>query len=133
MKIPKKVKELFKSVSYMAFSTTDRKGKPNVVAIGSQKIVNKNTIWVIDTYFCKTKKNILQNNKIAIALWKDSSEGYQIKGIAKYHLKGEIFEKAKRWILEFKPNKIIKGVVEIKVTEIYYLTARHGKAGKRIL
>jgi len=116
----------------MAFSTADKDGKPNVVAIASKKIVNDNTIWVIDTYFKKTKENLLQNNKVAIAMWK-RSRGYQIKGIAKYYSEGPIFEEAKNWILKLKPQKIVKGVVEIKVTEIYSITPTYEKAGKRIV
>ena len=94
MRIPDEIKQFFESVPVMAFSTADKDGKPNVVAIGSKKIVNDNTIWVIDTYFKKTKENLLQNNKVAIAMWK-GPKGYQIKGIAKYYSEGPIFEEAK--------------------------------------
>ena len=132
MKVPDKVKRIFDSVSIMAFSTVNKDGTPNVVAIGSKKIVNDDTIWVIDTFFKKTKENILQNNKVAIALWKDS-EGYQIKGIAKYYSEGRVFDKGKKWILQLLPNKIVKGVVEIKVTEIYSITPKYGEAGKKIV
>jgi len=132
MKIPDEIKQFFESVAVMAFSTADKDGKPNVVAIASKKIVNDNTIWVIDTYFKKTKENLLQNNKVAIAMWK-RSRGYQIKGIAKYYSEGPIFEEAKNWILKLKPQKIVKGVVEIKVTEIYSITPTYEKAGKRIV
>jgi len=130
--MPNEIKQFFESVSVMAFSTADKDGKPNVVAIGSKKIVNDNTIWIIDTFFKKTKENLLQNNKVAIAMWK-GSKGYQIKGIAKYYSEGPIFEEAKNWILELKPQKIVKGVVEIKVTEIYSITPTYEEAGRRIV
>ena len=131
MKIPDEIKQFFESVPVMAFSTADKDGKPNVVAIASKKIVNDDTIWVIDTFFKKTKENLLQNNKVAIAMWKEK-KGYQIKGIATYHSKDKIFEEAKKWILQLKPNKIVKGVVEIKVTEIYSITPTYEEAGKRV-
>ena len=133
MIIPKEVKELFKKVKYMAFSTSNKKGKPNVVAIGSQKIVKDNRIWIIDTYFDKTKKNILENNQVAIALWETSSNGYQIKGKAFYHEDGDVFEEAKNWILKIKPNKKVKGVVEIYIEEIYSIAAIPKEAGKRLI
>ncbi len=133
MRIPNEVRDFFESVSIMAFSTTDKNGTPNVVAIGSKKIVNKDTIWVIDTFFKKTKKNFLQNNKVAIAMWK-GLKGYQIKGrVKRYHSKGEIYDEAKKWILKLKPNKIVKGVVEIKATEVYSITPTYNEAGKRII
>ena len=132
MRIPDEIKQFFESVPVMAFSTVDKNGTPNVVAIASKKIVNDDTIWIIDTFFNKTKKNILGTKKVAIAMWK-GSKGYQIKGIAKYYSEGPIFEEAKNWILKLKPQKIVKGVVEIKVTEIYSITPTYEEAGKRIV
>lgn len=132
MKIPKKIKQFFESVPLMALSTTNNDGTPNVVAIASKKIVDEDVIWVIDTYFKKTKENLLQNNKVAIAIWKEG-KGYQIKGTSTYHSNGKTFEEAKNWILKSKPQKIVKGVVEIKITEIFSITPTYEEAGKKIL
>ena len=132
MKISKEVQQLFGSVPFVAFSTTDGKNNPNVNVVASKKIVNEDTIWFIDTFFKKTKENILQNNKVAIALWQNK-EGYQLKGIATYHTKGKPFEEAKKWILETRPQKIVKGVVEIKITEIFSLNPNYEEAGEKIL
>ncbi len=130
MKIPIDVKFFFESVPVMAFSTVDKKGKPNVVAIAS-KTINAGKIWVIDTFFGKTKENLLHNNNVAIAMWKEG-KGYQIKGVSKYYTQGKIFEEAKSRILKIKPRKIVKGVVEIEITEIFYISPAYGKAGKKI-
>ena len=132
MKIPEEIKEFFDSVQLMAFSTVNDEGIPNVVVIASKKMVDDDKIWVIDTFFGKTKENILSNGKVAIALWR-LNEGYQIKGDAKYHSEGELFEEAKSWILKSKPNKIVKGVVEIKVTDVFSITPTYEEAGKKIL
>ena len=131
MKISEEVKCFFELVPLMAFSTVDDKGYPNVVAIASKKIINDDTIWVIDTFMKKTKENVLQNNKVAIAMWKDS-KGYQIKGTATYFSEGMVFEEGKEWILTIKPQKIVKGVVEIKVTEMYSITPNYDEAGTKI-
>lgn len=134
MRIPEEIKQFADEVPIMAFATANPDGTPNVVAIGRKKIVGDETIWVIDTFFGKTKANILRNNKVAIAMWDAKKlEGYQIKGTATYHSKGKVFEEGKDWVLKLKPNKIVKGVVEIKVTEIYDLTPVYGRAGKRIV
>jgi len=132
MRISIEIKQFFESVPVMAFSTTNNNGTPNVVAIASKKIVNNDIIWVIDTFFKKTKENILQNNKVAIAMWKEG-KGYQIKGVSTYHSEGETFEEAKNWILKLRPQKIVKGVVEIKVTEIFSITPTYEEAGKKIV
>jgi len=131
-KIPDEIKQFFVTVPIMAFSTADKNGTPNVVPIASKKIVNDDTILVIDTFFKKTKDNILQNKSVSIAMW-IKSKGYQIKGLAKYHSKGETFDEAKNWILKLKPNKIVKGVVEIKIADIYSITPTHEEAGKKII
>jgi len=131
MKIPQEVKEFFEQVPIMALSTVDKNGIPNVSAIASKKIIDKETIWTIDTFHKKTLENIIQNGNIAIAMWKDGI-GYQIKGKAIHYTKGEIFEKGKAWILTLKPQKIVKGVIEIKVTDIFYLTPDYNLAGNNI-
>jgi len=125
------IKEFFDKVPIMVLSTVAKNGMPNVVPIGSKKIINNDTILTIDTYHNKTKENILQNGNVSIAMWKDY-EGYQIKGVAEYYSEGKIFEDGKNWILKFKPQKIVKGVILIKVKEIFYLTPNYEKAGKRI-
>ncbi len=121
----------FESVPVMALATTDKYGVPNVAAIASKKVINPTTIWTIDTFHNKTLENIIENNRVSIAMWKDT-EGYQIKGLAKYHTEGEIFEKAKEWILKTKPKKIVKGVIEIKVLKVFYLTPQYELAGKEV-
>jgi len=121
----------FNSVPIMALGTANNKGCPNVSAIASKKIIDVNTILTIDTFHNKTIENIMENDKVSLAMWRDS-EGYQIKGKAKYHTAGDFFEKAKEWILELKPQKIVKGVLEISITEIYYLTPNYEQAGKQV-
>ena len=74
-KIPDVIKQFFETISIMAFSTVDENGTPYIVPIASKKIVNDYTILVIDTFFKKTKENILQNKSVSIAMWK-GSKGY---------------------------------------------------------
>jgi len=131
MKITKEIKELFEQVPVMALSTVDENGIPNVSAIASKKIIDEETILTIDTFHNKTLHNIKQNGNIALAMWKDSI-GYQIKGKAIHYTEGEIFEKGKEWILTLKPQKIVKGVILIKITDIYYLTPNYDLAGEKI-
>lgn len=131
MKITQEVKEFFKQVPVMAISTVDKNGVPNVAAIASKKVIDDNTILTIDTFHNKTIENIKQNKNVALAMWKDS-EGYQIKGKATLYTEGEIFEKGKKWILELKPQKIVKGVMVIEVTDVFYLTPNYNLAGKKL-
>ncbi len=131
MKISKEIKDFFEQVPFMALATVDENGIPNVSVIASKKIISEDTILTIDTFHDKTLHNISQNGNVAIAMWKDSV-GYQIKGNAKVFTEGDFFESGKEWILKIKPQKIVKGVIEIKVTEIYYLTPSYDLAGKKL-
>jgi len=122
---------IFNNAQIMALSTACKNSIPNVVPIASKKIVDSNTIWTIDTFHNKTKQNIIETGNVAIAMWKGKS-GIQIKGKAKYHSEGEIFEAGKEWILKSKPDKIVKGVIEIKISEIYSVSPTYLDAGKQI-
>ncbi len=129
--LTKEIRELFEQVPTMALATVDSHGIPNVSVIASKKIIDSETIWTIDTFHKKTLDNINQNGQVSIALWKDSL-GYQIKGTAKHYTEGVIYEKGKEWILKIKPQKIVKGVIEIKITNIYHLTPDYNLAGEEI-
>ncbi|PLX06327.1 MAG: hypothetical protein C0596_17815 [Marinilabiliales bacterium] len=131
MIIPQDIQDFFDSIPFMALGTCDRDGIPNVSVIGSKKIVDDNKIWIIDTFFDKTKDNILKNKNVSISFWKGII-GYQIKGKAKYVESGEKFEIAKQWILKLKPRKIVKGLVIVDVTDIYSISANYEEAGKKI-
>lgn len=131
--IPENVKKLFNATSLVSFATVDKNGNPNVVAVFWKKIVDHNTILLIDNFFKTTKQNILDNNKICIAFWdSETEEAYKIKGIAKYHTGGSFYELGKKFIQEKKPGRIPKGVVEITITEIYDIKPGE-TAGKRIV
>ena len=131
MIIPQEIVDLFNEVPVMALATSNKNGVPNVAAIASKKVFNEDTIYTIDTFHDKTLRNIKQNPNVSIALWKDSV-GYQIKGTAKHFTNGKVFETGKKWILKLKPQKIVKGVIEIKITDIFYLTPDYELAGKII-
>jgi uncharacterized protein len=132
IEISEEIQRIFEKTAIMVLSTVDINNVPNVVPIGSQKIVNKDTIWTIDTFHEKTKKNIEQNENVAIAFWQNQV-GYQIKGKARYYFEGEIFEKGRDWILKTKPNKIVNGVIEIKINKIFFLSPNYEDAGKLIM
>ena len=130
--LTKEIIDFFEQVPIMALATVDNEGVPNVSAIASKKVIDENTLWTIDTFHKKTLQNIKQNGNVSIAMWKDS-KGYQIKGKARHYTEGDIFEKGKEWILKLKPQKIVKGVIEIKIEQIYYLTPDYDLAGEEVL
>jgi hypothetical protein len=128
------MKEIFAKQRIFVLGTADAKGIPNVVPVGSVKILDDETILISDQYFHKTLKNLKANPKIALSFW-EMSEGYQVKGRAKIHTKGKIFEETAEWIRRRseeigKPLKS-KGAVVVKITAIYSVSPGSG-AGRRI-
>ena len=132
MKIPNEVKKLFNEQPLIAFGTADRKGNPNVVPIYWKAILDDETILLLDNFMKRTKKNIRENKKVCISFWNSGpEEAYKIKGRAKYHTEGPFYEKGKEFIQSKKPGQTPKGVIEIKIEEIY--TIKSGPdAGRKL-
>jgi len=121
--MPEKVKLLFNDQDVISFGTADINNIPNVVAVFWKKITNDKTILLIDNYMDQTKKNIVQNSKVCLSFWdRKTGEGYKIKGDAYYHISGQVFNQGKKFIQEQRPEKNPKGVVEVKVKDIYLIT-----------
>ena len=128
MDIPEKVKKLFNDQEVISFGTSDVSKNPNVVAVFWKKIVNDKTILLIDNYMNQTKKNIEQNSKVCLSFWEPKTgEGYKIEGDAYYHISGKVFIQGKQFIQEQKPDRNPKGVVEVKVKDIFLITPCSGE------
>ncbi len=79
----------------VAFGTADKKGNPNVVPILWKTILNDKTILLLDNFMKKNQKEIFKRiKKVCVSFWNtEPEEAYKIKGTAKYHQKGTIYEK----------------------------------------
>lgn len=123
MDIPDKVKDLFDRTKLVALGTADKNGVPNVVPVHWKTITGKDRILVINNYMKATKENILSNSKICISFWDPvTEEAYKIKGDAIHHTSGPMYEEGKKFIQEKKPGRIPKGVIEVRVKEIFVIT-----------
>ncbi|MFH1399826.1 MAG: pyridoxamine 5'-phosphate oxidase family protein [Candidatus Woesearchaeota archaeon] len=132
VEIPGYVKTLFNKVAAVAFATASSDADPNVVPIYWKKVYDGATLLVVDNFMLMTHENLLHNNKVCVSFWdSETEEGYKLKGVSTYHTEGAIFEAGKRFVLSKNPNRVPKGVVEIRVTEIFNITPGLG-AGERI-
>ncbi len=130
--IPQKVKALFEKQALVAFATADKNGKPNVVPVFWKKISGNCTILLIDNYFNATKSNLLENKNACLAFWNpETEEAYKLKGQANYHFSGKVFEQGKAFLQSKKSGRIPRGVVELRVKEIFTITPGPD-AGKQI-
>ena len=85
--------------------------------------------WTITN---KTKKNILENPRVALTFWDpESRKSFQLKGSAVIETSGKIFTEEVMKYKARRPNSNPRGVVIIKIEEIY-ITEGGPDAGKRI-
>lgn len=104
----------------VALATSDLIGKPNVIAVCCCKVVGNNQILITDNFMNKTRKNLLENKRVAVAVWsREGEEGYQFKGQAQYFTSG----KWKEIVDEDPDNKRLahKAAVLVTVEEIWDL------------
>jgi predicted pyridoxine 5'-phosphate oxidase superfamily flavin-nucleotide-binding protein len=132
MAIPNEVKNLFEKQPIVTFSTSDKQGNPNVVPIFWKKILNEEAILLVDNFMKMSKENLLGNSSVCLAFWdSETHEAYKVKGKALYHTEGPVYELGKSFIRSKKPEATPKGIVEIKVTEVYDITPG-SDAGKKM-
>jgi len=130
--VPEKVKALFEKESLVAFGTADSGGEPNVSVVYWKKWTEDGRILFVDNYMGKSKENVLANGKVCISFWNpETEEAYKIKGTAVYHAEGPVFEEGKAFIQEKKPDRVPKGIVEIKISEVFEITPGEN-AGKKL-
>jgi len=123
MFIPEKVREIFNAQEIIPFATANAGGVPNVVPIYWKTIIDEDTIFVLDNYLRASKKNIAENDQVCLACWGKGGEAYKLKGTATYHQNDEVYEQGRDFMQAKRPQAEPRGVVRIKITEIYDLKA----------
>ena len=131
--IPAEVKEAGSKVRLWYLATSDKKGNPNVVPIGSQQFYSEDTVIFLDNFLNKSKKNILENSRIALTFWEpDGRKGFQLKGSARLETTGKSSDEEMAKWKATHPNANPHGVVFVKIDEIY-ITNGGPDAGKKIV
>jgi len=129
MKIPKKVKDIFNNESVHQLATSSSVGIPNVSNMGAKYLFDEETIIIVDNYMKKTLSNILENPTVAILI-RSGKESYQIKGSCDYLKSGPVFEEARKWMKSIGEKYPVKGVLKIKVEEIFNSASGCGSGEK---
>ena len=137
MEMNKEIQDMINE-NVVHLATTSGDGKPNVVPVGGIRAISESKLLIVDVLFDKTKKNLLENPGVAIAvevLGKGAPRGYQLKGRATIHTSGELFEEAEKMVEEMRkrrphyPDPKVKSAVLVDVEEIYS-TVRQKKEGR---
>ncbi len=74
MQIPDKVKQLFDKTGLVSFGTADKNGVPNIIAVFWKKILNNETILLVDCFMNTTVKNLSENNQVCLSFWDAGTE-----------------------------------------------------------
>jgi len=94
-----KIKEMIEK-NPLALSTTNKEGKPHVIAVTDVKLIDENQLLIGNNFMKKTIDNIKNNPNVSLAVWDNKkgskAEGYGIDGIAEYYEKGKFLDMIKK-------------------------------------
>jgi len=114
--LPEMVKDAIDKQDVFPVATCDRDGTPNVVYIAFVKVVDDETVLIADNYLNKTRKNILDNPKLAFVVRDEAKGSFQIKGTVKRLTEGLMYDEVQKWV----PDKYPKvAAVVLHVEKIY--------------
>jgi len=93
VKITEEMKGVINQTKVVALATATEAGEPNVVPIAYKKVLSENELLLMSIFMRKTEENIKMNPEVAVSAWytdsSGSSKGYQLKGQARFLMKGQ--------------------------------------------
>ncbi|MBP9766019.1 MAG: hypothetical protein KBD12_02205 [Candidatus Pacebacteria bacterium] len=89
----------------------------NVVPISTINIVGEEIV-LVDYFMEKTVANILQNENVSLVAWKGLF-GYQIKCKARHEKQGELFSDMVEFVKQTLPDRVVKGILILKIEEVF--------------
>ena len=132
MKIPSKARELLSGGLTMAMATSDAAGFPNVVPMLQYWWHGEDELVVGDLFMKATRANVEQNGRVSLSAWSDKTgESYKYMGRGRYETAGEAYDMANGELRKKKPDKRFKGVVVVKISDVYIAT-KGKRAGERL-
>jgi len=132
MQIPQEAKKLTEQNRVIALATCSKQAIPNVVYMLQYWWFQPHTLVIGDVFMNATRRNIRQNKHASFCVWdEETDKSYKFVGTAEYQTSGEPYDFANENLHKKKPEKNFKGVVVIKVTQVYD-ASRGENAGKLI-
>jgi predicted pyridoxine 5'-phosphate oxidase superfamily flavin-nucleotide-binding protein len=130
VKMPPEVRDVVAKQKPLPIATADKKGMPNVVFVTVWKILDDETLLIVDNFFIKTRKNLDTNPNMAIVTYdSENKKSYQLRGTVDIETRGDKYAMAK----EMADAKKLPGKAAIvfHVKEIYDAMAGPN-AGKKL-
>jgi hypothetical protein len=118
--MPMEVKEVLAKQKPVPIATATKDGTPNVIFINFLKILDDETLLLSDNFFLKTAANLSENPRISVLCYdEETKKSYQIKGSAKVHKAGPVFDEMRKWVHGVNPKLPAKAAVVVKVEAVY--------------
>ena len=89
----------------------------NVAAVSSIKLVD-DTIWLVDYFMNKTRKNIQATQQASLVAWSGLAS-YQVRAAVTYHTKGAVYVRACKWVQQIHPERAVQGVLVLTPEEVF--------------
>ncbi|MBN1362796.1 MAG: pyridoxamine 5'-phosphate oxidase family protein [Sedimentisphaerales bacterium] len=132
MVIPQEAKTILNRQTLMAFATCSKEGAPNVVYMLQYWWLSEGELVVGDLFMNATRRNVEETGQVSFCVWDEQADrSYKFKGTARYETSGAAYELANSALHEKKPDKNFKGVIVVRITEVYD-ASRGPNAGKLI-
>jgi len=132
MVIAETAKAILDKQTLMAFATCSSRGVPNVVYMLQYWWLSEDELVVGDVFMHATRDNIRENGQVSFCVWDEQADlSYKFKGTARYETSGPAYDLANEKLHKKKPDKNFKGVVVVKIAEVYD-ASRGPNAGKLI-
>jgi predicted pyridoxine 5'-phosphate oxidase superfamily flavin-nucleotide-binding protein len=120
MVIPEEVRATIQPPMLVALATSSKQAIPNVVYMLQYWWLSDDELVIGDLFMKATQKNVEENTHVSLCVWDEKQDrSYKLKGAARYETSGPAYELANDNLHQKKPDKNFKGVVRIKVTEVY--------------
>ncbi len=129
MQLPENIILALESAEGKALATISDDGV-HVVPVSTCYVIDRQIV-LVNYFMGQTLENLIKNNRVALAFWKGLS-GYQIKGEIEYQTGGEIFASVVAKVAISLPTRVVKGVLVLKISEVYDISATAEKPGVRL-
>jgi hypothetical protein len=119
-KIPAELQEFLKGKQGW-IATAAKDGTPNVSIKGSLRLLDDEHLVFADIFSLKTRKNLLENPRVAIMVYEDGSRrGYMFKGAAELFASGPLYDQTVENMNKVMPQlPAPKYVVKVSIESIY--------------
>ncbi len=127
------VKDDMGKIKAFPVATSSSGGEPNINVVGLLKIIDDQTIWMVDNFMDKTLSNLKERPRASFLVWNADTKGaWQVKGDVEIVSSGEDYQKAREWAHSLRDTLPAKNLLVMKVTEVYNVKSGPD-AGKRIV